>query len=233
MPEKKQQKRKNTGCLHGFADIGKWRKITALLLAAALSVPALTGCGSGKNSVSIVNVLIHITSICFLWFILYYSHRNLSIPKIDFGGFTKIPTNSVCIMYISQKIETISPLFFIVRLAYPNLIIILEIIFSPHSFKPFEPPSLTGGSLHKKSAPCQTRDADLETHVTNDTMHTRKAKGVHSAPHSPQIFCTNSVPSFKTNTIFPSRCTTAFSTAASHNCVSNSGSIPFCPLNAL
>lgn len=56
LPEKKQQKRKNTGCLHGFADIGKWRKITALLLAAALSVPALTGCGSGKNSVSIVNV---------------------------------------------------------------------------------------------------------------------------------------------------------------------------------
>ena len=39
LPEKKQQKRKNTGCLHGFADIGKWRKITALLLAAALSVP--------------------------------------------------------------------------------------------------------------------------------------------------------------------------------------------------
>ena len=85
-------------------------------------------------------VLIHITSICFLWFILYYSHRNLSIPKIDFGGFTKIPTNPVCIMYISQKIETISPLFFIVRLAYLNLIIILEVIFSPHSFKPFEPP---------------------------------------------------------------------------------------------
>lgn len=52
-------------------------------------------------------------------------------------------------------------------------------------------------------------------------------------PTPPQIFCTNSVPSFKTNTIFPSRCTTAFSTAASHNCVSNSGSIPFCPLNAL
>ena len=73
----------------------------------------------------------------------------------------------------------------------------------------------------------------LETHVTNDTMHTRKAKGVRSAPHSPQIFCTNSIPSFKTNTIFPSRCTTAFSTAASHNCVSNSGSIPFCPFNAL
>lgn len=73
----------------------------------------------------------------------------------------------------------------------------------------------------------------LETHVTNDTMHTRKAKGVRSAPHSPQIFCTNSIPSFKTNTIFPSRCTTAFSTAASHNCVSNSGSIPFCPVNIL
>lgn len=73
----------------------------------------------------------------------------------------------------------------------------------------------------------------LETHVTNDTMHTRKAKGVHSAPPTPQIFCTNSVPSFKTNTIFPSRCTTAFSTAASHNCVSNSGSIPFCPVNIL
>ena len=73
----------------------------------------------------------------------------------------------------------------------------------------------------------------LETHVTNDTMHTRKAKGVRSAPHSPQIFCTNSVPSFKTNTIFPSRCTTAFSTAASHNCVSNSGSIPSCPFNTL
>ena len=74
---------------------------------------------------------------------------------------------------------------------------------------------------------------NMETHVTNDTMHTRKAKGVRSAPHSPQIFCTNSVPSFKTNTIFPSRCTTAFSTAASHNCVSNSGSIPFCPFNTL
>ena len=52
-------------------------------------------------------------------------------------------------------------------------------------------------------------------------------------PTPPQIFCTNSVPSFKTNTIFPSRCTTALSTAASHNCVSNSGSIPFCPFNAL
>ena len=73
----------------------------------------------------------------------------------------------------------------------------------------------------------------LETHVTNDTMHTQKAKGVRSAPHTPQIFCTNSVPSFKTNIIFPSRCTTAFSTAASHNCVSNSGSIPFCPVNIL
>ena len=73
----------------------------------------------------------------------------------------------------------------------------------------------------------------LETHVTNDTMHTQKAKGVRSAPHTPQIFCTNSVPSFKTNTIFPSRYTTAFSTAASHNCVSNSGSIPFCPVNIL
>ena len=52
-------------------------------------------------------------------------------------------------------------------------------------------------------------------------------------PTPPQIFCTNSVPSFKTNTIFPSRCTTAFSTAASHNCVSNSGSIPSCPFNTL
>lgn len=28
----------------------------------------------------------------------------------------------------------------------------------------------------------------LETHVTNDTMHTRKAKGVRSAPHSTSNF---------------------------------------------
>ena len=45
---------------------------------------------------------------------------------------------------------TIPPLFFIVRLADLNLIITLEVIFSTHSFKLFEPPVKLGVFIVQK-----------------------------------------------------------------------------------
>ena len=56
-------------------------------------------------------------------------------------------------LLISSLFMTIPPLFFIVRLADLNFIITLEVIFSTHSFKLFEPPVKLGVFIVQSKPP--------------------------------------------------------------------------------